>query len=182
MPIVGCTPENAPIIEESARRIMALFEAHVPEENYLFGTRPSLADFGWMGQLSQLATDPTPDELMRKDYPFLYRWLSNLDDASGVEGEWRAADAPVSTAVKGLLKLAAEIYFPFLLANAKAIENGEDTFSLPLFGKSYTQGAFKYQVKCLAELRAAFAKLDAGAKAKIVPLLKEAGCLEPLGG
>jgi len=182
MPIVGCTPVNAPIIEESARRIMALFEAHVTEENYLFGTRPSLADFGWMGQLSQLATDPTPDELMRKDYPFLYRWLSNLDDASGVEGEWRATDAPVPTAVKGLLKLAAEIYFPFLLANAKAIENGEDTFSLPLFGKSYTQGAFKYQVKCLAELRAAFAKLDAGAKAKIVPLLKEAGCLEPLGG
>ena len=34
MALVGCTPENAPIIEESARRIMALFEAHVTEEAY----------------------------------------------------------------------------------------------------------------------------------------------------
>jgi hypothetical protein len=135
-----------------------------------------------MGQLSQLATDPTPDELMRKDYPFLYRWLSNLDDASGVEGEWRASDAPVPVGVKGLLKLAGEIYFPFLLANAKAIEKGEETFSLPVVGNTYTQGAFKYQVKCLAELRAAFAKLSSNCQAQIAPLLKEAGCLEPLGG
>jgi hypothetical protein len=154
----------------------------VTEENYLFGSRPSLADFGWMGQLSQLATDPTPDELMRKDFPFLYRWLSNLDDASGVEGEWRASDAPVPAGVKGLLKLAGEIYFPFLLANAKAIEKGEETFSLPVVGNTYTQGAFKYQVKCLAELRAAFAKLSSNSQAQIAPLLKEAGCLEPLGG
>ena len=55
MAMVGCTPQNAPIIEESARQIMALFEAHVTEEAYLFGTRPSLADFGWMGQLSWLS-------------------------------------------------------------------------------------------------------------------------------
>ena len=182
MAMVGCTPQNAPVIEESARRIMALFEARVTEENYLFGSRPSLADFGWMGQLSQLATDPTPDKLMRKDYPFLYRWLANLDDASGVEGVWRANGAPAPAAVKGLLKLAGEIYFPFLLANAKAIDKGEDTFSLSVFGKTYTQGAFKYQVKCLAELRAAFAKLDPSVKAQITPMLKEAGCLELLGG
>ncbi|HEY4125966.1 MAG TPA: glutathione S-transferase [Rhizomicrobium sp.] len=181
MALVGCTPENAPSIEESSRQIMALFESLVTEENYLFGSRPSLADFGWMGQLSQLATDPTPDELMRKDFPFLYRWLSNLDDASGVEGEWRASDAPVPAGVKGLLKLAGEIYFPFLLANAKAIEKGEETFSLPVVGNTYTQGAFKYQVKCLAELRARFAKLSTDAKAQITPMLKEADCLRALG-
>ncbi len=179
MPIVGCTPQNAPIIEDSARRILALFEAHVTEENYLFGSRPSLADFGWMGQLSQLAVDPTPADLMRGEFPFTWRWIANLDDASGVDGEWRDGFAP---AAKGLLALAGEIYFPFLHANAQAISNGGETFCVELLGLTYTQGAFKYQVKCLAELRAAFAKLDPGSKSKIRGLLDDAGCLVPLGG
>ena len=182
MPIVGCIPENAPIIEESARRIMALFEAHVTEEAFLFGSQPSLADFGWLGQLSQLAVDPTPQDLMREDYPFTFRWLANLDDASGLEGDWYDPDAPQPAAVVGLLKLAGEIYFPFLLANAQAVSNGAETFSVELLGQTYKQGAFKYQVKCLAELRAAFAKLNPDSKQKVTGLLGETGCLKYLKG
>ena len=166
MPIVGCTPENAPIIEDSARQILSLFEAMVTEQNYLFGSRPSLADFGWFGQISQLAVDPTPADLMRADFPFTFRWIANLDDASGVEGEWNEGYSP---AVRGLLKLANEIYFPFLLANADAVAKGAETFSVQLLGRTYTQGAFKYQAKCLAELRAAYARLDGAAKASLAP-------------
>src|SRR5476651_1117354 len=180
MTLVGCTPQNAPIIEESAKQIMALLEAHVTEEAYLFGSRPSLADFGWMGQLSQLATDPTPNDLMREVAPFTFRWLMNLDDASGVEGAWRDPSAAPSPAIKGLLKMAGEIYFPFLLANAKAFEKGEPAFSVQLLGRTYTQGSFRYQQRCLWDLREAYAKLDAAAKAKIDPLLKEVDCLAPL--
>ena len=180
MPIVGCTPENAPLIEETACAILALFEAHVTEENYLFGTQPSLADFGWFGQLSQLAVDPTPCDLMRDEFPFTFRWLMNLDDASGVDGAWREAHAALPPAVTGLLKLAGEIYFPFLRANAEAIAKGAETFSVTILGKPYSQGAFKYQVKCLAQLRAAYAKLDAAARAKLEPVLANAGCLAPL--
>jgi glutathione S-transferase len=182
MHIVGCTWQNAPVIEDSARQILSLFEAFVTEELFLFGSRPSLADFGWLGQLSQLAVDPTPQDMMRADFPFTYRWLANLDDASGLEGEWRDPDAPLSSAVTGLLKLAGTIYFPFLLANADAVARGAETFSVKLLGHTYTQGAFKYQAKCLAELRNAFARLDAEAKKNVTPVLREAGCLEPLGG
>ena len=182
MALVGCTLENAPIIEDSARRILAIFDALATEEKYLFGSRPSLADFGWLGQLSQLATDPTPQEMMRADYPFAYRWLANLDDASGVEGEWRPADAPQPPSVAALLALAGEIYFPFLLANADAVARGAEVFTVSLLGRPYSQGAFKYQAKCLAELRSAYAKLDGAARARIDPLLSQSGCLAPLKG
>jgi hypothetical protein len=180
MALVGCTQANAPLIETTTKHIMALLDAHVTEEPYLFGTRPSLADFGWLGQLSQLAVDPTPAELMRADYPFLFRWLMNLDDASGVEGAWRDPAAPLSAAVRGLLGVAGQVYLPFLLANAAAAEAGRTTLSFEALGMPYSQGVFKYQVKCLAELRAAYARLTGPTLAAVNAALKEAGCLEAL--
>lgn len=180
MALVGCTTANRPLIEKTTHQVLALLEAHVPEETYLFGSRPSIADFGWMGQLSQLAVDPTPNDLLREVAPFTFRWLAQLDDASGVEGEWRDADAPLSDAVEGLLKLAGDVYFPFLIANAEAFERGDETFSFSAMGHSYEQGTFKYQVKCLAALRERYAQLSDTAREKLQPILSEAGCLDHL--
>ena len=45
MGILGATAENRPLLQESYRRILAAFEAHVGIGKYLFGSRPSLADF-----------------------------------------------------------------------------------------------------------------------------------------
>lgn len=182
MPIVGCTPQNAPIIEASANRIMALLNGHVTSHKFLFGTRPSLADFGWLGQLSQLAVDPTPDDLMRETAPYLFRWLMNLDDASGIDGAWDDPAAPLPPAVTGLLKIAGHTYFPFLLANAAAFEAKQETFSVQLLGQTYTQGTFRYQQRCLWDLRERYKALDAATRERIDPILKDAGCLEPLKG
>jgi glutathione S-transferase len=180
MALVGCTPQNAPVIEETAKRIYALLDAMAAEEPYLFGSRPSLADFGWYGQLSQLATDPTPHDLMRETAPLLMRWLVNIDDASGVEGEWREPAADPVPAVGGLLQLAGEVYLPFLRANARAIEAGEETFTVELLGRPFSQGVFRYQAKCLAELRAAYGRLSDGARRRVDPLLDAAGARETL--
>ena len=62
----------------------AAFEPHVGMTKYLFGSRPSLADFAWYGQLAQLATDPSPMRIMRKLAPMTDHWVRRLDDASGV--------------------------------------------------------------------------------------------------
>lgn len=167
MALVGCTPANAALVEASADRVMALLEAHVTGERYLFGSRPSLADFAWLGQLSQLANDPTAAEHLRACFPYTYRWLMQLDDASGVEGDWRDPAAPTSAGVAGLLAIAAEVYFPFLEANAAAIAEGRDTFRFEAWGLSYTQGTFRYQARCLAELRAAYRSLPAAARERV---------------
>jgi glutathione S-transferase len=180
MALVGCTPENAPIIEESARQILELFESDVTESRYLFGSRPSLADFGWLGQLSQLATDPTPQEMMRANFPFTYRWLANLDDASGIEGNRLSPSEPLPAAVSGLLRLCGEIYFPFLEANARALEREEPEFSVTLSGRTYSQGTFKYQAKCLQQLRSAYAALDENTRRRLDPVLLKSGCLNAL--
>ena len=180
MAIVGCTPQNAPVIEDSTFAMWRALDRLATEGPYLFGTRPSVADFAVYGQYLQLATDPTPQTLMRAAAPYLYRWLFDLDDASGAEGEWAAGVAGLHPSLKDILAQIGELYFPFLLSNDAAIKAGQQTFSVTLMGREFTQGVFKYQQKCLSELRAAFAGLDAAAKAELTPLLKETGCYGPL--
>lgn len=176
MALVGCTPQNAPLIEATALEAYRLLDRMATEDGYLFGSRPSLADFAWYGQLSQLASDPTPHDLMEREAPFLMRWLANIDDASGVEGAW----GEPSAAVTGLLKLAGEVYLPFLAANANAAQAGAETVTVELRGHAYSQATFRYQVKCLGELRAAYAALSPAARATVDPLLDAAGARAPL--
>jgi glutathione S-transferase len=177
MALVGCTAENFALIEASTRRVLDALEQHVVNEHWLFGTRPSLAEFGLYGQLSQLGVDPTPQALLRAEYPHVYRWLLHVDDASGIDGEWQPAEAPLAPVVTSLLAEIGRVYGPFLLANAAAAAAGDRLFRMTVDGLPYEQGVFKYQVKCLADLRARHAALPDAAQARIDPLLDAAGCL-----
>ena len=168
MAIVGCTPENFPLIEKSTRAVLAVLEDFVVERHALFGTRPSLAEFALFGQLSQLATDPTPQAMMRADYPYTYRWLAHVDDMSGVEGTWEDG---FSAPVRELVRIAASVYAPFLAANAAAADAQAPTFRMEAMGLPYEQGTFRYQVKCLAALRARYAALSATSRSAVEPVL-----------
>ncbi|WFL76229.1 glutathione S-transferase [Altererythrobacter arenosus] len=164
MPMVGCTRENFGLIEASARAVLDILERRVTSAFFLFGTRPSLAEFGLYGQISQLATDPTPQAMMRAEFPYTYRWCAHMDDLSGVEGEW--ADEPSDAALE-LLGVAGEVYAPFLAANAAALAAGAEELEMEAMGHRYRQAPFKYQAKCLADLRARYTGLADGDRARV---------------
>lgn len=176
MPILGATAENKPLLEESYHRILAAFEPHADMTNYLFGSRPSLADFAWFGQLSELATDPTPMRIMRQKAPFTDHWVRRLDDASGVDGEWYPRERALTGTSEALLTIAGELYLPFLVANAHAFEKGMDRLEINVWGLPYALSPFKYQVKCLNLLRDKFAALDAEHRTALRPVLERTGC------
>ena len=177
MPLVGCTGENRPLIEETFRELVGLLEAHVTERHFLFGSRPSVADLGLYGQLSQLASDPTPAALMRAETLYAFRWVTHLDDASGIEGEWLGPADAGSDLLDGLMALCREVYLPFLAANDAAVRAGEDEFAVELRGRRWRQGTFRYQAKCLARLRQRYAALDGGARRRV-----EAALGDPAAG
>jgi glutathione S-transferase len=180
MAIVGCTAGNFPLIEASTRAVLAALEAHVVNRHCLFGSRPSLAEFGLYGQLSQLGTDPTPQTMMRADYPYSYRWLAHIDDMSGIDGAWDAGDAELPDVVRRLVDVIGAVYLPFLVANAAALDRGEAMVRFTAMGLPFEQGVFKYQAKCLADLRARYAALDAAARRQVDPALDASGCLAML--
>jgi glutathione S-transferase len=181
MVILGATPANKPLLEESYRRILAAFEPHVGMNRYLFGSRPSLADFAWFGQLSEMATDPTPMRIMRKLAPFTDHWVRRLDDASGVEGQWYPREQALTGMAEQLLKIAGELYLPFLVANEQAFAKGVARLEINVWGLPYALAPFKYQVKCLQQLREKFAALEATDRAALRPVLERTGCWQHLG-
>jgi glutathione S-transferase len=176
MVILGATAENKPLLEESYLRMLAAFEPHVGMTSYLFGSRPSLADFAWFGQLSEMATDPTPMRIMRENAPFTDHWVRRLDDASGVEGEWYPRERALGGMAEALLKIAGELYLPFLVANAGAFAKGLDRLEISAWGLPYTLAPFKYQVKCLQQLRDKLAALNGEDRAALKPVLERTGC------
>lgn len=180
MALVGCTQQNWPVIVESTERFLAALDAHVQESFFLFGSRPSLAEFAIYGQMSQYGVDPSGLALLRARYPWAYRWLYHLDDLSGWEGDWRAPEEPSPPVIGAILTLIGDVYFPFLLANAAALEAGSAELEVQLLGRAYRQAPFRYQAKCLQDLRRRFAALPASARAALDPLLAETGCLAPL--
>lgn len=169
MALVGCTPETAPIIEDSFARVTGLLEdLALGPTKFLFGNRASLADLAFYGQVKVMSYDPTPMAFLRAERPYFHRWLDMADDASGIEGEWEDG---MSGPVKGLLEVAGDTHLPFLKANAEALQAGADTFTMEIEGQPYTQGVFKYQLRCLFALREAWSELGDEARQTLAPLI-----------
>lgn len=180
MALVGCTEQNRPVIEESYRFVLDTLDSHVRTLPFLLGSRPSLGDFGIYGQLQILSVDPTPAAEMRSRATDVFCWLMRLDDASGVEGAWIDADAPLPLGVTSLLRHAAATYLPFLAANAQALQEGRESLEVELLGQSYAQAPFRYQGKCYDAIRKKFATLPEATRRRLEPVLEETGCRQYL--
>jgi glutathione S-transferase len=178
MELVGCTEQNKPVIECTYERLLDALECDVGYGQYLFGTRPSIADFGLFGQLKTLADDPTPQWLMRQRSPTVCHWVRQLDDLSGLEGTWRGRDEPLLPSVRTLLELCGQAYLPFLAANERAIHAEQESVTLRIFAHEFSQPTFRYQLKCYSRLRALYGALDSDARETLDPLLEETGCFE----
>ncbi|MFO1408333.1 MAG: glutathione S-transferase family protein [Steroidobacteraceae bacterium] len=177
--LVGCGPANGPLLEAHFIEWLRAMEQLGGPARYLFGSRPSLADFGLYGQLSQLVLDPWPLSVVRARAPAVENWVARLADASGVEGEW--ATSPVGTpAQRALLGMVGRVYLPFLAANARALAAGEAAVALTIDGHPFVQPAFRYQGKCWREIQERWRALDEPARRRLEPLLAETGCLAHL--
>ena len=177
--LVGCGPANAALLEAHLIEWLAAMELLGGPASYLFGGRPSLADFALYGQLSQLVLDPWPLSVVRARAPRVENWVARLADASGCEGAWSEAWLE-SPAVRALLAMVGRVYLPFLVANARAVEAGDTIVSIEIDGHRYAQPAFRYQLKCWREVLARWRALDAADRARVEPLLRDTGCLSIL--
>jgi len=177
--LVGSSPETLSTIEASFARQVALLEPHLATRPYLFGARPALADFGVFAQLYECATDPTPGALLRARAPRVCAWIDRML-APRAEGPFEPWARLEPTLAPLLHDEVGAVFFPWTLANERALAAGADALTCTLDGRPFTQAPQKYHAKSLAVLRRRYAALED--RADLDPILARTGCLAPLRG
>jgi glutathione S-transferase len=180
--VVGSNDITAPVIEDSYVRFLVIFDQIIERQTFLFGNRPSSADFAFYAQLTQLAKfDPTPAKICLDKAPRVYAWTDVVDDLSGnpaAEDGFIDRDA-LQGILSDLLTEVGRTYVPALLANAQAMMKGDDQMETTIDGRQWVQPTFPYQVKCLQWIRGMFADLNEQDQSFVEKLLAGSGC-EPL--
>ena len=176
---VGSNEVTGEFIEESYKTSIELLSEHLVGRRFVLGDRPGSSDFGIFGQLTQLAqTDPTCRDLTLEVAPRVFAWCDNVEDLSGLEPEdsdWMELEAIPDT-LKEIFKEIGRTYAPFLLANAKAVVDGEEEWESEIDGKLWKQMPFVYQAKCLNWIREEFKSLEAAQQTTVLQLLEGSGC------
>ena len=176
---VGSTETTGAVIEESYRRFLRLFAAHLERSRFLFGGRPASADFALFGQLTQLtAFDPTPSAVALELAPRVMAWVEIAEELSGLEPterEWVTRDAIPET-LRALLGEVGRVYAPLLLANAAALARGAESVECTIDGRPWVMQPFPYQGKCLQWLREGRAALSADDRRAVDAALAGTGC------
>ena len=157
---------------ENYHRFLDAMEQQLAADFFLFGTRPSLAEFGLYGQLTQYAVDPTVSTILRERAVRTYQWTHFIDDLSGIdEGEWADAQDCLTDNLQGLIVSMAPMYFMF--ANAMKEQVKGTDISKALNGPGY-------RVKCLLQVKQAFADLSDEHQTLLKPFLESCDCWQLL--
>jgi len=174
---VGSNEQTLPIIEGSFKRFTAMLEEHLRDRPFLFGARPCLADFGVYGQYFELVRDPVPAAYIKEQAPRVLDYTQRMELPQAVGGfeAWESLEA---TMMPMLREEVAGVFFPWTLANAVAVDSGQDSFNVTLRGEAFSQEPQKYHAKSLRVLRDKYAAVSGNEKLRAV--LAESGCLGAL--
>ena len=86
--VVGSNDKTAKLIDSSYKRFLKLMEAHLLISPFLFGDKPSSADFAIYGQLTQLVGfDPTSRKIAHEISSRSVAWVDVMEDLTGIDPE-----------------------------------------------------------------------------------------------
>jgi glutathione S-transferase len=182
---VGSNAVTKETIENSFQRFLERLNAHLQTANYIFGSRPSSADFAIYGQLTQLALfDPTPAKIITQAFPRIYAWTEAMEDLSGLavapdDSGWFSG-GDIGDTLVALLSEITGLYLPYLKANAQAVMAGDELLKTHLDGRAWEQNPFPYQAKCLAWIGEQYEALSDPDKTRLARGTQGSGLIEAL--
>jgi len=173
MAFAGANATNAPHLERSWFRTVELLEAHLERHPYLFGGRPAFADFGIWGNLNQAYSDPTCGRHLTRNAPAVVRWIEQMDSPTA-QGDFESLTTLLPSLRPLLEEQVAGRFLPWSVANARALEAGEQQTTLEFDGLPYAQKTFKYHAWSLEQLKKKLGRASDDAVLRNV--LAETGC------
>ena len=193
LPVLGINPESAPAVEAAFVAFLAAFEAHLATHDFLLGTRPSIADYGFLGPLyAHLLRDPASGAIMQRLAPRVVDWARRTHAPQhALTGEFLEHDELPPTLLP-LLEMFAAQQLPVLLDTAQALaewsEANPDTVELPrIFGFNKARighgdnvvetdrAIFPYPLWMLQRVTDHLASLDGDARLRCEEMLRSIG-------
>ena len=158
LPLVGATPENAPVITASFQRFATLLNAHLEQSLFIFGGRPSAADFAIAGQLQQMLLDPTMNTWLNESAPFIVAWCEFMETPTP-GAPFTELDKLSETLLPLFRDEVSVTYLPWADANSAAITKRKKDVSVELSDGPYTQATQRYAAKSYRAVKKAVEKL-----------------------
>jgi glutathione S-transferase len=176
---VGSSDTTAPFIEDTFHKALAQLDAHLASRSFLFGARPSFADFALWGQIYNMWTDPTPCAVIEARGQNALAWVQRMlwPRAEGTFETWGTLEP---TLMPILNDWAGELFMPWTVANAAALSKPDEEFAVNLRGFTWKQKPQKYHAKSLEALRAKYKAV--GDRGGLDPILDQAGVLAAVRG
>lgn len=156
LPFLGITEKTAPAIESTYEAFLRAFDAHLADHPFLFGTRPSIGDYGLLGPLyAHNYRDPASGEMMERIASRVADWARRAHAPQHpLTGDFLGDDQIPETLVP-ILKMFATEHLPILQDSLKDLQKwgGEnpDVRELPRI-----TGFHKYKIGGVEEDRAVF--------------------------
>lgn len=174
---VGSHESTKEIIEQSLETLLILLERHLLSRPYIFGGRPSFADFGIWGQLYSCMLQPTTKNMITTNYSEIGSWIERMLDPVDL-GDWEDWSKLSSTLEPLLEKEVGGLYLPWSVANAKGVINEETEFTVELPGGPFNQQIAKYSARSLMALKDRLRK--SGKNKRLEEILLKTNCLSAL--
>jgi glutathione S-transferase len=186
--LLGGTPDMHRAIETSYEGLLAELDAHFALHPYLFGTRPSIADFGLFGPLyAHQYRDPWTGDHMRKHAPHLVQWVERmLQPLQPLAGDFLADDEVPATMLSILHRMMRE-QLPVLSDTARLasewiaahpderMPRGLGMHAFTLEGQSGTRIVRPYALWMLQRAREYYRQLDGAGRDAADQLLQQIG-------
>ncbi len=111
LPMVGVVPSQYAVLERWTEAALDVLEQHFAVMPYLFGARPSIADFALLGPMyAHLSRDPWPARHLILPRPHLKAWVERMNQPADGIGEFCSEDAIPSTLMPLLARVFTEFY------------------------------------------------------------------------
>jgi glutathione S-transferase len=134
--VIGSNEVTGISIEESFKNLIVLLNEHLGTRPYIFGKRPSIADFALWGHIYNLNNDVTGHQFIQEHSPKLNDWIERMINPEE-KGDFETWNDLKPTLLPLIKEEIAETFLPWVTANNDAVKNNEDKVSLTLNGRPF---------------------------------------------
>jgi glutathione S-transferase len=113
-------PATHALLEDSFQSLIQTLDYILKQRAFLFGERPTLADFSLYGQLGMNLSDPSTARIMQTQTPTLFAWLKVLHGCEGLRPRDTAAPVAIDATLAPLVAEIRRSFIPLMQQNQAA--------------------------------------------------------------